>query len=133
METREVELAPQAGEPIIREDFEHCEPADAVARDERKADSWVLRTKDWPTPLLNAVGNPPDLTYDPQLSGVYDIYVGSRATHFTVSMGLKLASEDEFTVITSPRGTETVHHDWEYCFRRDVKLDGEKIIIHALG
>jgi len=133
METREVDLAPQAGEPILREDFERCEPAGAVLLDERKADSWVLRTKDWPTPLLNAVGNPPDLTYDPQLSGVYDIYVGSRATHFTVSMGLKLASEEEFTIITSPRGTEKVHHDWEYCFRRDVKLDGERIVIHSLS
>jgi sialidase-1 len=133
METREIERPPEPGEPIIREDFERCEPAGAVLRDERKPDTWVLRTKDWPTPLLNAVGNPPDLTYGPQLTGVYDIYLGSRATDFTVSVGLKLASEDEFTIVTCPRGTRKLHYDWEFCFRREVKLDSEKIIIHPLG
>ncbi|MBM3497616.1 MAG: exo-alpha-sialidase [Armatimonadetes bacterium] len=133
LETREIEVLLGTEEPILREDFERCEPRDAVLRDERRDDSWLLRTKDWPTPLLNAVGNPPDLTYDPQLTGAYDIYLGSRATHFTVSVGLKLGGEPEFTVVTSPRGTEQVHYDWEYCFRRGVKLDGEKLVIRSLG
>jgi len=133
METREVDLPSEVGEPIIREDFDRCEPAGAVLLDERRPDSWVLRTKDWPSPLLNAVGNSPDLTYDPQLSGVYDIYLGSRATDFAVSVGLKLASEGEFTIITSPRGTKLTHYDWEFAFRRGVKMDGEKLVIHPLG
>ncbi len=131
--TREIERPAQPEEPIIRDDFERCEPKEAVVRDERRDNTWCLRTKDWPTPLLNAMGNPPDLTYDPQLKGRYDIYVGSRATDFTVSMGLRLASEKEFTIVTSPRGTKEVHYDWEYCFRRAVPMDGEKIVIHALG
>ena len=132
-ETREVDAGLAYGPPIIREDFERCQPADAIVLDERKPDTWLLRTKDWPTRLLNAMGNPPDLTYDPQLTGVYDIYVGTRATHFPVSMGLRLASETAFTIVTSPRATEAVHTDWEFCLRRAVKLDGEQIIIHATG
>ncbi len=133
LEVREVEVEAESGEPVLRDDFERCEPAGAVLVDERRPDTWVLRTKDWPSPLLNAVGSPPDLTYDPQLTGVYDIYVGSRATDFPVSVGLRLASESEFTIVTCPRGTEKVHHDWEFCLRREVKLDGEKLVIHALG
>jgi hypothetical protein len=58
LEVREVECAPEHGDPILREDFERCEPAAAVVRDERKPDTWVLRTKDWPSPLLNPVGRP---------------------------------------------------------------------------
>ena len=130
---REIDRAPEAGDAILREDFERCEPAGAVVRDERRDNTWCLRTKDWPTPLLNAVGNPPDLTYDPQLKGVYDIYVGSRATDFTVSVGMKLSGESDFTIITSPRGTKEYHYDWEYAFRREAPMDGQKIIIHALG
>jgi sialidase-1 len=130
---KELDRPQTHGDPIIREDFERCEPQDAVARDERKPDTWVLRTKDWASPLLNPIGNPPDLTYDPQLTGLYDIYIGSRATDFEVSMGMRLSSEDKLTIITSPRGTKQVHYDWEFCFRREVKLDGEKIVIHALG
>ena len=133
LEVREIDGPVTRGEPILREDFERCEPTDAVLRDERKPDTWVLRTVDWPTPLLNATGQPPDLTYDPQLAGVYDIHLGTRATDFTVSLGMKLASEDEFTVITCPRETKQVHQDWEYCFRREVALDGEKIVMRALG
>jgi hypothetical protein len=133
LETREVDLPANTGAPIVREDFERCEPREAVLRDERRDDTWLLRTADWPTPLLNAVGSPPDLIYDPQLTGLYDIYLGSRATHFPVTLGLKLASEDEFTIITSPRGTERLHYDWEFCFRREVKLDGERLVLRALG
>ena len=127
LEVRELELAPHPGDPIIRENFADFQPADAVVLDERKPDTWCLRTKDWPSPLLCSMGNPPDLTYDPGLTGVYDIYVGSRATHFPVVMGLKLASETDFTVITSPRGTTQVHYDWEFAFRREVRMDGEKV------
>jgi len=130
---REIDRTPELGDPIMREDFERCEPAGAVVRDERRPDTWVLRTKDWPSPLLNPIGDPPDLTYDPQLKGIYDIYLGTRATDFTVSVGLKLASEGDFTIITSPRGTQTVHYDWEYCFRREAPMDGERMVIHALG
>lgn len=131
--TKELPVPPASGDAIVREDFERCEPAGAVLVDERRADAWTLRTADWPTRLLNANGKPPDLTYDPGLSGVYDIYIGSRATDFAVNMGMKLSSEDEFTIITSPRGTKTVHSDWEYCFRREAPLDGEKIVIRSLG
>jgi sialidase-1 len=133
LEIRELDRPKAYGDPIVREDFERCEPREAVVRDERGPDTWVLRTQDWPTPLLNAVGNPPDLTYDPELTGVYDIYLGSRATDFPVSVGLRLASEDDFTIITCPRETRQVHRDWEFCFRREVPMDGEKIVIHALG
>ena len=133
LEVREFDRPLKYGDPIIREDFERCEPADAVIRDERRPDTWVLRTQDWPTPLLNAVGKPPDLTYDPQLKGACDIHLGSRATDFAVSVGLRLASEDEFTIITCPRETKRVHRDWEFCFRRGVPMDGEKIVIRALG
>ena len=133
LEVRELDRPPESGEPIVREDFERCEPTEAVVRDERRPGTWVLRTKDWPSPLLNAVGKPPDLTYDPQLTGVHDVYLGSRATDFDVSVGLKLASEDEFTIVTCPRETREVHRDWELCFRRRVNLDGEKIVIHHVG
>jgi hypothetical protein len=121
------------GDPIVREDFERCEPAGAVLRDERRPDAWLLRTQDWPSRLLNAMGNPPDLTYDPQLSGVYDIYLGSRATHFPVAVGLRLAGEPDYTIITSPCELPDLHRDWEFCFRRAVRLEGEKLVLHALG
>jgi hypothetical protein len=132
-EVRELARPVTYGDPIVRQDWERCQPAAAVVRDERRPDTWLLRTKDWPSPLLNPMGNPPDLTYDPQLKGEFDIYLGTRATDFEVSVGLKLASENAFSIITSPRETHTLHRDWEFCFRREVPLDGERIIIHALG
>ena len=121
-ETREVVEPPHFEDAIVRRDFQRCEPAGSVLLDERKDGKWVLRTKDWPTPLLNNIGNAPDLTYDPGLKGVYDIYLGSRATHFPVSVGLKMSDETQFTIITCPRETEEIHRDWEFCFRRAVQL-----------
>jgi hypothetical protein len=130
---KSLDCPPVYGDPIIRQDFERCKPGEAVLRDDRQPDHWVIRTKDWPTPLLNSIGKPPDLTYDPQLKGVYDIYIGTRATDFTVSMSLRLGSENEWTVVTSPRETRELHRDWEYCFRREVPMDGEKIVLRCLG
>lgn len=120
-------------EPIIRDDFERCEPAGAVLVDEKRDGTWVLRTKDWPSPLLNSVGTAPDITYDPQLSGTYDIYLGSRSTDFAVSVGVRLASETGWSIITSPRATPVVHEDWEICVRRAVRMDDEKVVLHATG
>jgi sialidase-1 len=130
---KDLPLPGRYGDPIIREDFERCEPAGAVVMDERRPDTWLLRTRDWPSPLLNAMGNPPDLTYDPGLTGVYDIHLGSRSTDFPVSVGVRLSSEKELTVVSSPRATPVVHEDWEFCLRRWVRLDGEKIVLHATG
>jgi hypothetical protein len=79
------------------------------------------------------MGNPPDLTYDPGLTGVYDVYLGSRSTDFAVSIGLRLSSEDTFTTVTSPRATHVLHEDWEFCFRRGVRLEGEQIVLRCTG
>ena len=130
---RDVEGHLEPGEPIVREDFERYEPADAVLLDERQDGTWVLRTKDWKSPLLNSTGDPPDLTYDPELTGLYDIYLGTRATDFPVVVGIGLESDEELSVITCPRATKQVHHDWEICVRRAAVMDGERIVIRAMG
>jgi len=122
-----------SGEPIVRNDFENCQPAGAVLVDERQPDHWVLRTKDWPGKMMNAIGHPPDLTYDPQLKGRYDIYLGLRSVNAVMSVGVKLSSEAGFTTVTAPMSGVNDHYDLEFCWKRDVALDGETILLRALG
>ncbi|MBI2297886.1 MAG: exo-alpha-sialidase [Armatimonadetes bacterium] len=131
-------------EPVIWRAFETGEPADAVhVVDEATleaahgkvdwTDGWQLRHPGWTPALLNAVGKPPDLTLDPQMTDPCDIHLGLRSVNPTMTFGIKLSSEPEFTLITAPAATATHHFDFEFHWKAEAPMAGEKIVIHALG
>lgn len=124
------------GEPIFKEDFERCEPRDKVLFDESQRGFWNLRCKTWgDNNLLHGSPEAPDITYDPALKGVYDIEVESRATDRPGNVGLKLASESEFTILEVPNqgATATEHFNVWLPFRKNVRLDGEKLVFRCTG
>lgn len=124
------------GEPLFRDDFERCQPQDKILRDENRRGFWNLRYHTWgENQLLFASAQAPEITFDPGLRGRYDIEVESRATGGPVSLALKLASEADFTVLRVPNegATKTRHFNVWLPFRKDVKLDGEKIVIAPAG
>ncbi len=124
------------GEPVVKDDFERCTPRDAILADESRAGFWNLRYKTWGNKnLLNAAAKAPDIAYDPALKGCYDIEVESRATDRPGGFTLKLASEAEFTALDVPNqgATATKHFNVWMPFRKNVRLDNEKIVIHSTG
>ena len=121
--------------PFRRDDFE---PQSGVLVDEIRAGCWNLRIKTWTRVpgdhMLNSNGpSAPDFTYAPRLEGRYDVVVGVRAVGTETDFGLKLTSEDEFTTIKPPVGTEARHWNLEIPWKQDVRLDGETIRIKNLG
>lgn len=124
------------GDPFVREDFQRCTPADKILCDESRAGFWNLRFKTWGGNfLLNAAADAPDIAYDPALKGEYDIDVESRATERPGGFGLKLSSEPEFTELSVPnRGATTTRHFNVWMpFRKNVRLDGETLVIRSAG
>jgi len=121
---------------IVREDFENCRPAEAILQDLDQAGYWNLRKKDWQTKLLTAAStNTPDLIYDPQLKGCFDIYAETRATEHEVAFGLRLTSDKEITVIKAPNEGASSNKHWnvKVLFKKNAVMDGQKIIIKNLG
>lgn len=129
------------GEPILWHDFASATPAEAVAKapepgttgGELPKDCWTLRHPNWTPDLLNARGLPPDLTLDPGRTEVCDVYLGLRAVDPTMTFGIRLSSEKEFTVITAPAATPTKHFDFEFHWKAEVPMAGEKIVLHSFG
>ena len=120
------------GNPIIRTDLNNCEPKAKILTDEFKDGYWNFRISTWMDgePVLNSTTGAPDLIYSPDLSGKYDIYVGTREVDWKSDFGVKLSSDDEFTII-SP-GIVQAHRAVEMLFRKNVSLDGKKIVISSL-
>jgi sialidase-1 len=109
---------------------------DKILNDENRRSFWNLRYKTWGDNKL-LCGNPdaPDIAYDPALKGFYDIEVESRAADRAVEFGLRLSSEAEFTICHVPNegATATKHFNVWLPFRKNVGLDGEKLIIRFVG
>ncbi|NOZ22289.1 MAG: exo-alpha-sialidase [Planctomycetes bacterium] len=132
------------GKPIVRADFEKCLPAEAVipvTEAELKAGKmrgrlkgcWIVRRPGWTDRLLNAVGSPPDIVYDPKLTDPCDIYLGLRAVSPRMSFGIKLSSEQDFTIITAPAAAPKRHFNYEFHWKIQAPMAGEKIVLRALG
>ena len=96
-------------------------------------DFWGVRHPAWTQALLQGHGDPPDLTLDPGRTEVCDIYLGLRAVDPIMTFGIRLASEDEFTIITAPAATSEKHYDFEFPWKAQVPMAGEKIVVRALG
>jgi sialidase-1 len=132
------------GEPLIWRDFDKGQPAESVAvahevdgvptfPDGRTTDFWAVRHPGWAPMLLNARGNPPDLTLDPGREEVCNVYLGLRAVDPVMSFGIRLSSEKEFTTITAPAATPTQHFDFEFHWKAQVPMKGEQIVVRSLG
>ena len=137
------------GPPIVREDFERCTPAHVIevkdettdqrkwladgATEDRANGRWVLRHPGWTNTLINVVGSPPDLVYDPKLKGPHDIHLGLRTVDPYMSLGVKLSDEKEFAIITGPAATAQKHYDFEFHWRIAADLTGKQIIFRSVG
>jgi hypothetical protein len=113
--------------------LEKFQPAHAVLQDEARKGRWNLRTTGWYRKLLNGAEGVPDLTYDPQLKGYYNVRVLYRCVDAGSSFGLKLSSEPQFQHITPALAPPTNHWDDELLWRQAAHMDGEKITLRALG
>ena len=124
------------GQPIIKDDFERCTPRDKILNDEARHGFWNLRYSTWgENYLLNANPAAPDVTYNPMLKGSYDIEVESRATDRAGGFALKLSSDPDFSLLDVPNdgATKEKHFNVWVPFRKNVRLDNEKIVIRPAG
>ncbi len=137
------------GQPVVWRNFEKGQPADSliVTHEETGESSrakeapksyWHVRHPGWTQRLLNAVGAPPDLALDPGIKGPCDIHLGLRAVDPGMTLGIRLSSEEEFTVITAPAATRNRHFDFEFHWKVRAPMtrpDGsaEQIVVRALG
>lgn len=123
------------GKPILKEDFENSLPHGSVIADQLRPGFWNLRIRTWGgkgNKMLNPVGKAPDLTYDPKLNGIFDVYLGLRSVDKINTFGIKLSSEDKFVGITAPYAGDT-HRDFDFCWKRNASMDGEKIVLRSIG
>ncbi len=136
------------GKPIVRADLERCTPAHIIqmqAEDkstkwladgpeaDRTKGYWVLRHPNWTQSLLNVAGTPPDITYDPKLKGVYDIYLGLRAVTPAMAFALKLSDEEKFFPVSAPAATPKRHFNFEFHWKHAAELTGRRIVLRAIG
>ena len=124
------------GDQITMDDFDRCQPDAMVLNDQSQSGYWNLRYATWGNKnLLNAGSGAPDLSYDPRLTGIYNIEVESRATNWDTGFGLKLTSDQNFDVIDVPNdyATETYHYNVWIPWRQNVDLTGEKIDLRKLA
>jgi len=124
------------GGRIFKEDLKRCVPRDKIVFDENRHGFWNMRFKTWgDNNLLFGSPGAPDITYDPGLTGVFDIEVESRATDRAGGFGLKLASEPEFTLLDVPNegATATKHFSVWLPFRNNVRLDDERLVFRYTG
>lgn len=118
----------ETGRETLWTSFDALQPSDAVTRIpslqayDPSLNRWAVRTDEighigGGTLYASAGSSPPNLTLHPGLSGRFDVYLGVRATHFPVQVGLRFAdgttvSEQIRTVgdhETSTQGDAPVH------------------------
>ena len=136
------------GKPIVRSDFGRCTPAHVIKKraedkstkwlaegpaEDRAKGHWLLRHPGWTQSLINVVGTPPDLVYDPKLEGVYDVYLGLRAVTPSMSLAVKLSDEPEFLPVSAPAATTERHFDFEFHWKVAAELAGRQIVVRATG
>ncbi len=128
------------------------QPRSAITIDKAKERCWLLRTPRgprelrWPRNLLNTRPDAPDLTIDPGLTGVYDIYVQVRAVNAGGALGMAAEPEDVFPMafalelddgskreIVGAKGFPAYHYDTEVLACHEWPLDGRKIILRNLN
>jgi len=95
-------------------------------------DHWLVRHPNFAASLLNAVGRPADIAFDPGMKQECDIYLGLRAVEPIMTFAIKLSGEAEFTTITAPTAA---HRDFsfEFHWKSRVPMAGQKIIVRSLG
>ena len=128
------------------------QPASAISVDVVKDKCWVLRTPKgppelrWPSNMLNWRANAPDLTVDPGLEGIYDIYVHVRAVNGNGAPGVSAKAEDALPMafvlelddgsrreVVGAKGFPDHHFDLEMLACHDWNLTGRKIILRSMG
>ncbi len=136
--------APGTGEAIYWRAFETGTPAGALlvvpeaetppkpGRNGLKS-YWSVRHPGWTPALLNAVGQPDDVTFDPGRNEVCDIYLGLRAVDPRMTLGIRLDNEPDYWPITAPAATSTHHFDFEFHWRAAVPMAGRKVVVHSYG
>jgi len=128
------------------------EPVSAIATNEEREKSWILRTpggppdKRWPKNLLNARPGVPDLTIDARLEGAYDIYVHVRAVHMGGADGMTVKPDDVFPMafelslddgskhqVIGATGFPDYHFDTEVLAAHCWDLSGRKLVLRNLN
>ncbi len=132
------------GAPILWRDFAAGQPASAI-RTATEAElgsqaggpplrsTWIVRRPGWTPALLNAVGTPPEVAFDPQIREECDVFLGLRAVDPVMTFDIKLSGDSEFTTITAPAATATRHFDFEFHWRGRVPMAGQKLVVRARG
>lgn len=117
-------------------DFVNMEPAGSVVAYKFKVDKWVLRK----SPMLmnkTHILHPPamggnDITFDPQVKGKYDLYVGMRMTDTAGQIQVQVSGmNDYYTVETPARGTK--HTNLHILLEKALDMTGKKVTLHSVG
>lgn len=117
-------------------DFVNMEPAGSVVAYKFKVDKWVLRK----SPMLmnkTHILHPPamggnDITFDPEVTGRYDLYVGMRMTDTAGQIQVQVTGmKDYYTIETPARGTK--HTNTHILLEKALDMTGKKVTLHSVG
>jgi len=73
------------------------------------------------------------LTYAPDLSGTYDVYLGVRANTLPVDFMISVPDREHLYRVQIGEASKTYHPNTEVRIARDVKMDGAKITLYPGG
>lgn len=104
-----------------------------AAGERSDTDFWLLRYPNWTPAVLNSVGKPAPLTYDPQLKGRYDIILNMRAVDPVSAIGIRFADEEAVDVVRTAETTKALHYDQDVPWRTDQVLDDRSLVIETVG
>ena len=117
-------------------DFEKMEPSSAISLYKYEPGKWVLRGDAKFMDNGRHVLYPPDndgedITWNPDVKGYYDLYVGIRAAGSGTQLQVKTTKMTDFFTVTTPPLQE--HKNCDILLSRNMKMDGQSIILHGVG
>lgn len=117
---------------IIISDFSRFSPAPIVTSSGVRVNSgqWVFRKEAHMINPDSGILHPPSygdgiLEFDPQLHGIYDVYIAARAV--TAPTKIIIGLGDEIQTIHVPAGDSARHYNLEQPFASNLKMDNKRI------
>jgi hypothetical protein len=81
--------------------------------------------------ILHAGGDEvPDISYNPNLKGRYNLYVGMRGVWDVTEVQIKTSDMKKWATIRLPKHPNEVHVNYDILWATDVQMDNQRIILH---
>ena len=115
--------------------FLEMEPKDALSTD-KTAGKWYYRNIALFPLVSQAILHagfdemPPDISYNPNLKGRYNLYIGMRGVGEITEVQVKTSDMKKWATIRLPKHPNDIHINHDILWATNVPMDNQRIILH---